>query len=256
MSRRFFMFVVAAAVLLVSAIAVFCISEDGFSEASGDPAFMPGEFNDGFRELQGPSPQGPEMPIDRDFGPRGPTEPKRYVIDAPDRQDVRPERIIDDYGRMYEEKRHLEEQGAEVFVYDPELERDGGRELADVINRVFDGAVVPEKPRNAETVEPAELPESYDVSFLEYMLEETGEDSWLGQLLSVMISQYVSNSSESEGVAPSTGREEYVLDVPSDAIREEEEEKESELFVDDLPEYVPSSVSYLTEHGFDGGTLF
>ena len=119
---------------------------------------------------------------------------------------------------------------------------------------VFDGAVVSERPKGAETVSPEQLPDTYSVSFLEIMLEQTGEDSWIRELLSVMISQYAS-SGGSEGVAPSPGREDRGIEIPSD-IMTEEDEKDPVSFVDDLPEFTPSSESYLTQHGFDGGTSF
>ena len=240
------MMVAAAALMLAAAFAVICLSDDGF--CSPDP--QNGPF-----EQQGPAPDGPRMPT----GPQQrtgvpPQEPQRYVIDAPGHPDARPDRIIDDYGRMYEEKRILEEQGAEVYVFDPELERDAGRELAGIINTVFDGTVVSERPKGAETVSPEQLPDTYSVSFLEIMLEQTGEDSWIRELLSVMISQYVS-SGGSEGIAPSPGREDRGIEIPSDIITEEDE-KDPVSFVDDLPEFTPSSESYLTQHGFDGGTSF
>ena len=253
MSRNAYIMVAAAALLFASAFAVFCVNDDVFSNAADTP--VPQAPDTGFRDEQGPVQHGTGMPPMGDKAPRA-DEPPRYVIDAPDRPDNRPERIIDDYGRMYEEKHILEDQGAEVFVYDPELERDAGKELAGVLSDMFDDMIVSEKPRDAETISSEEIPESYDVSFLEFMQEKTGKDTWLGQLLSVMISQYISNSSESEGVATSQGREDRYIEVPSDAIREEEDEREPEFFVDDIPEYIPSSESYLIEHGFDGGTFF
>ena len=253
MSRNAYIMVAAAALLFASAFAVFCVTDDVFSNAADTP--VPQAPDTGFRDEQGPVQHGTGMPPMGDKAPRA-DEPPRYVIDAPDRPDNRPERIIDDYGRMYEEKHILEDQGAEVFVYDPELERDAGKELAGVLSDMFDDMIVSEKPRDAETISSEEIPESYDVSFLEFMQEKTGKDTWLGQLLSVMISQYISNSSESEGVATSQGREDRYIEVPSDAIREEEDEREPEFFVDDIPEYIPSSESYLIEHGFDGGTFF
>ena len=182
--------------------------------------------------------------------------PPRYVIDAPDRPDNRPERIINDYGRMFEEKRDLEESGAEVFVFDPELKKDAGKELAGILTEMFDDAIVSERPQNAETITQDQLPESYDVSFLEFMKEKTGNDTWLGQLLSVMISQYTANSNESEGVAPSPGRNDRFVEIPSDMTEEEEGDDEDQSFIDDLPEFITSSESFLKEHGFDGGTFF
>ena len=86
-------------------------------------------------------------------------------------------------------------------------------------------------------------------------MDHTEEGSWLRELLSVMISQYVSSGSESEGVAPSQGRYKEISEIPPEMIKEEDEE-DPVSFVEDIPEHIPSSESYLTEHGFDGGTLF
>ena len=254
MSRNAYIMVAAAALLFATAFAVFCVSDDVFSDATDGQMPMPQTSEMRPYEAQGPL-HGHEIPPMREQGPMMNEQP-RYVIDAPDRPDNRPERIIDDYGRMYEEKRGLEDQGAEVFVYDPELKEDAGKELAGILNEMFGNAIVSERPQNAETIEPEQLPESYDVSFLEFMQERTGKDTWLGQLLSVMISQYVNSSSESEGVAASQGREDRYIEVPSDVIKEEEDEREPETFIDDIPKYTPSSESYLIEHGFDGGTSF
>ena len=254
MSRNAYIMVAAAALLFASAFAVFCVTDDVFSDAADGQMPKPQGSDMKSFEAQGPQ-HGPGMPYMKEHGPMMNEQP-RYVIDAPDRPDNRPERIINDYGRMYEEKRGLEDRGAEVFVYDPELEKDAGRELAGILNEMFDDAIVSERPDDADTITPEQLPESYDVSFLEFMQEKTGKDTWIEQLLSVMISQYVNSSSESEGVAASQGREDRYIEVPSDVIKEEEDEREPETFIDDIPEYTPSSESYLIEHGFDGGTFF
>ena len=247
--------IAAAALLFASAFALFFVLGDSDSDAAPDMGPMTIEPRSDMRDRQGFDGNGRGMGMpSAPFGDPAPTEIPRYVIDAPDRPDNRPERIIDDYGRMYEEKRGLEEQGAEVFVYDPMLERDAGKELAEIMNTVFDGAIVSERPRDAETVASEEIPETYNVSFLELMLEQTGKDTWLGQLLSVMMSQYAAANNESEGVAPSSGRHDDIIEIPSDVVREEEDETEPELFVDDIPEFTPSSESFLIEHGFDGGT--
>ena len=240
-----------AVVLLVSAIALFCYSGDDGSDA--DSILVPNVPH---------NTQGPEMreggmpPMDRPLGNEvHPQGPPRYVIDAPDRPDGRPERIIDDYGRMYEEKRALEEEGAEVFVYDPELERDAGKELAEILNDVFDGAIVPERPEGAEEISSEQLPDGYDLSFLELLLEKAGKDTWLGQMISVMISQYISESG-SEGIASYQGRDDYIPDYPDDVVKEDADDHPQEDFVDDIPGFTPSSVEFLVEHGFDGGTAF
>ena len=240
------MLAAVAAILFVSTVAVYCISDDG-SDAAFDPYAVP--FGPEHGEMQGPAPAGEHQD-------RMQQEPPRYVIDAPDRPDNRPERIIDDYGRMFEEKRGLEENGAEVFICDPELERDAGKELAGILNEMFDDAILSERPQNAEVITQDQLPDSYDVSFLEFMQEKAGKDTWIGQLLSVMISQYVSSSNESEGVAASQERDDRYIEIPSDMIREESDEGDEESFIDDLPEFVTSSESFLIEHGFDGGTFF
>ena len=258
MSRNVYIIIAVAALLFASASAMFFVLGDSDSDAVPEMESMMIEPRSEMRERQGFDGHGqgtnPEMAMSPFGSPA--SEPPRYVIDAPDRPDNRPERIIDDYGRMYEEKHNLERGGAEVFVYDPELEKDAGRELAEVINTVFDGAIVSERPRDAETVAPEQIPDSYNVSFLELMLEQTGKDTWLGQLLSVMISQYVAANNESEGVAPSPGRQDDIIEIPSDVVREEEDENEPEIFVDDIPEYTTSSELFLIEHGFDGGTFF
>ena len=118
---------------------------------------------------------------------------------------------------------------------------------------VFDGAVVSEMPRGADVISSDQLPEKHDVTFLELVMEYTEEGSWLRELLSVMIAQYV--STESEGVAPSSGRDDEIPDV-SPVMVNDTDDKESATFVDDIPEHEPSSESYLVEHGFDGGTFF
>ena len=232
-----------AAAVLASAVAVCGVPCEASAEAADPEPFGP---DTGPREGMGPKPREPGMP---------PMDgAQRFVIDAPDRPDGRPDRIIDDYGRMYEEKRQLEDQGAEVFVLDPGLERDAGKELAGAINAVFDGAVVSERPADAEP-SPLQLPESYDVSFLEEMLEQVEDDTMLAQLLSVMISQYTASGSGSGSLAPSNGRDDDVPDVPEEVV-EEDDSDEPVLFVDDVPEHVPSSVEFITVHGFDGGTFF
>jgi len=243
MSRNAFLMLALAAAVLASAVAVCGVPCEASAEAADPEPFGP---DTGPREGMGPKPREPGMP---------PMDgAQRFVIDAPDRPDGRPDRIIDDYGRMYEEKRQLEDQGAEVFVLDPGLERDAGKELAGAINAVFDGAVVSERPADAEP-SPLQLPESYDVSFLEEMLEQVEDDTMLAQLLSVMISQYTASGSGSGSLAPSNGREDEVPDVPDEVV-EEDDSEEPVLFVDDVPEHIPSSVEYITVHGFDGGTFF
>jgi hypothetical protein len=243
MSRNAFLMLALAAAVLASAVAVYGVPDEASAETAALEPFGPAP---GPREGMGPEPRGPGMP------PMG--ESKRFVIDAPDRPEGRPDRIIDDYGRMFEEKRQLEDQGAEVFILDPGLERDAGRELAGAINAVFDGAVVSEMPADSEPA-PMDLPESYDVSFLEEMLEQVEDDSMLAQLLSVMISQYTASGSGSGSLAPSNGREDDVPDVPEEVV-EEDDSDEPVLFVDDVPEHIPSSVEFITVHGFDGGTFF
>jgi len=253
MSRNIYLLIAAA--LLASAVAVFCVPGDISSDASGDPEPAPwapcGEhalspYGHGMPPAMG-------APMMRDAPPQ---EPPRYVVDAPDRPDNTPERVIDDYGRIYEEKRLLEGQGAEVFVYDPGLESDAGSELARAISAVFDGAIVSERPAGAETVPLSQPSDAHSVTFLELMLEQTGKDAWLGQLLSVMISQFVSSSSESEGVASAPGREDRIQEIPSEVTGEEEDGKDPGFVFYDVIEHTPSSEAYLIEHGFDGGTLF
>lgn len=243
MSRNAFLMLALAAAVLASAVAICGVPDEASAEAAASEPYGPAP---GPRDGQGPEPRGPGMP------PMA--EPKRFVIDAPDRPEGGPDRIIDDYGRMFEEKRHLEDQGAEVFVFDPVLERDAGRELAGAINAVFDGAVVSERPADSEP-SPLQLPESYDISFLEEMLEQVEDDTMLAQLLSVMISQYTASGSGSGSLAPSNGREDEVPDVPDEVV-EEDDSEEPVLFVEDVPEHIPSSVEYITVHGFDGGTFF
>lgn len=247
MNRKTPFMIVTAALLLALAVAMFCVSGTDSSDAGcppSEPIFGEGPYpdNDGMRAFGMPAP----------FGGPAPEEPPRYVIDAPDRPDQRPDRIIDDYGRMYDEKRALEEGGAEVYIFDPELERDAGPELARAITEVFDGAVVSEMPNGAKTI-PGNQSGRYDIEFLNLLMEKTEEGSWLRELLSVMLSQYA--STESEGVAPSAGRED-IPEVHPELIREGGDENESVFFIDDLPEFTPSSEAYLVEHGFDGGTFF
>ena len=243
------LFIIAAATLLLaSAFVVFCALGDEPSAADDGPS-------SGFMDPQAPGPEGmrmQSMPEPPDMG--APGQP-RYVIDAPDRPDRGPERIIDDYSMMYDQKQALERDGAEVFIYDPGLVRDAGRELAEAIGAVFDGSVVSEMPKGAERIDTDQLPHDLDITFLELLMDHTEEGSWLRELLSVMISQYVSSGSESEGVAPSQGRYKEISEIPPEMIKEEDEE-DPVSFVEDIPEHIPSSESYLTEHGFDGGTLF
>ena len=239
--------IAAAALLLALAIAVFCISgtdssDAGYAPAGSDFGHGPAPGDDGMQAFGIPG----------QFGGPAPGEPPRYVIDAPDRPDLRPERIIDDYGRMYDEKRALEGEGAEVYIFDPELEKDAGPELARAIIEVFDGAVVSDKPDGAITI-PGKQSGHYDTGFLDLLMEKTEEGSWLRELLAVMLSQYA--STESEGVAPSAGRED-IPEVHPELIREGEGGEEPVSFVDDIPEFTPSSEAYLVEHGFDGGTSF
>jgi len=246
MSRSAFLMLALAAAVLASALAVYGAPDDASAEATDPEPLVPGP---GPREEQGPAPRGPEG---RPMGE--PKEPTRYVIDAPDRPEGSLDRIVDDYGRMFEEKRQLEGQGAEVFVLDPELDRDAGGELAGAIRAVFDGAVVSERPEDSEPA-PMQLPESYDISFLEEMLDQAEDSTMLAQLLSVMISQYTASGSGSGSLAPSNGRDDDVPDVPDEVI-EEDDGEEPVLFVEDVPEHIPSSVEYITVHGFDGGTFF
>ncbi len=242
--------IAVAALLLASAFAVFCVFGNDSSTAGDESAF-------GFGDHQAPGLDGKGMHMqDRPEPPdmRAPGQP-RYVIDAPDRPEKGPERIIDDYGRMYDEKRALENEGAEVYIYDPELERDAGKELAEAIGAVFDGSVVSEMPKGAEKIHADQLPQEHDITFLELLKDNTEEGSWLMELLSVMISQYVSSESESEGVAPSQGRDKEIPEISPELVKEEDDD-EPESFVEDVPEHTPSSESYLTNHGFDGGTVF
>ena len=250
MTRKALFMIAAAALLLASAFAVLCVFGDESSTASDEPIF-------GFGGPQAPGPDGMDMHMQGMPEPpdkRAPGQP-RYVIDAPDRPDQMPERIIDDYGRMYDEKRALENEGAEVYIFDPELERDAGKELAEAINAVFDGSVVSEIPKGAEKIRADQLPQDHDIIFLELLMDHTNEGSWLRELLSVMISQYVSSESESEGVASSQGRDKDIPEISPEIVKEEDE-KEPVSFVEDIPEHTPSSESYLTNHGFDGGTFF
>jgi len=243
MSRNAFLMLALAAAVLASAVAICGVPCETSAESAEPEPFGP---DPGPREGKEAAPREPGMP------PKD--GPQRFVIDAPDRPEGRPDRVIDDYGRMYEEKRQLEGQGAEVFVLDPGLEKDAGKELAGAINAVFDGAVVSEMPADSEPA-PMDLPESYDVSFLEEMLEQVEDDTMLAQLLSVMISQYTASGSGSGSLAPSNGRDDDVPDVPEEVV-EEDDSDEPVLFVDDVPEHVPSSVEFITVHGFDGGTFF
>ena len=252
MSRNAYIMVAAAALLFASAFAVFCVTDDVFSDAADGQMPMPQDSD--MRSYGAQDPQhGPGM-IPKEKGPMM-DEPPRYVIDAPDRPDNRPERIIDDYGRMYDEKRALENEGAEVYIYDPELERDAGKELAEAISAVFDGSVVSDMPKGAVKISADQLPQDHDITFLELLRDKTDEGSWLRELLSVMISQFVSSESESEGVASSQGRDKDIPEISPEIVKEEEE-KEPVSFVEDVPEHTPSSESYLTNHGFDGGTIF
>ena len=250
MTRKALFMIAAAALLLASAFAVFCVLGDDSSTADNGPAFTFGD-----PQAPGPDRMGMQMQ-DRPEPPdmRAPSQP-RYVIEAPDRPEKGPERIIDDYGRMYDEKRALENEGAEVYIYDPELERDAGKELAEAIGAVFDGSVVPEMPKGAEIISADQLPQDHEVTFLELLRDHTDEGSWLRELLSVMISQYVSAESESEGVASSQGRDKVIPEISPEMVKEEEDD-EPVSFVEDVPEHIPSSESYLTNHGFDGGTIF
>ena len=239
--------IAAAALLLALAIAVFCISGTDSSDAGYAPAgpyfgHDPAPRNDGMQAFGMPG----------QFGCPAPGEPPRYVIDAPERPDQRPDRIIDDYGRMYDEKRTLEGEGAEVYIFDPELERDAGPELSRAIIEVFNGTIVSDMPDDARTI-PGNQSGHYDIEFLNLLMEKTEEGSWLRELLAVMLSQYA--STESEGVAPSAGRED-IPEVHPELIREGEDDEEPVSFVDDIPEFTPSSEAYLVEHGFDGGTSF
>lgn len=248
MTRKALFMIAAAALLLASALAVFCVFGNDSSTAGNEPAF-------GFGDPQAPGPDRMGMQnIPEPPDMRAPGQP-RYVIDAPERPDQRPERIIDDYGRMYDEKRTLENEGAEVFIYDPELERDAGKELAEAIGAVFDGSVVSEMPKGAVKISADQLPQDHDVTFLELLKDKAEEGSWLRELLSVMISQYVSAESESEGVASSQGRDKDIPEISPEIVKEEDDD-EPESFVEDVPEHIPSSESYLTNHGFDGGTFF
>ena len=247
-----------AALLLVSAIAMFCVLDSEPSDAAeGLPPHggsVPGPW-----DSRGPSPDvfgeflaaGPSVP----FGPH-PQERPRYVIDAPDRPAGMPERLIDDYGRMFEEKRGLEWRGAEVFVYDPLLEEDAGKDLAEIIRAVMDGAVVSERPGGAEAVSPSSLPDTYDVAFLGLLLEQAGEGTELGQLISAMMAQRLASGSGSEGAAPSSGREDGMCAALSELADGDEDDEDDMPFVDAVSEHTPSSESYLVEHGFDGGTSF
>ena len=254
MSRKALFILAVAALVFASAMTMFCVSDECPSDAASEYICVPAEPNPGSH-----GPGHDDMGMRAGPGPMGvqaPNGPSRYVIDVPDRPDPRPDRIIDDYGRMYNEKRALEEDGAEVFIHDPGLERDAGKELADAINAVFDGAIVPVMPKGAEVIAPSQSAEKCDVSFLELLLDEIDDGSWLRELLLVMISQYVSAESESEGVAPSTGRENDIPEISPEIIKDGDDSNVPVIFVDNIPEHIPSSESYLEEHGFDGGTTF
>ncbi len=238
---------------------MFCVSESDQSDAAMGREPMVQGPEPSFRDNHGLALHGPETAQATGPSPTGDSllqEPPSYVIDAPERPDGRPDRIIDDYGRIFKEKRNLEEQGAKVFVYDPELGTDADRELADMIDNVFDGAVVSERPAGAESFPSHQITEKEDMSFFEFMLEQTEEDSWIGQLLSIIISQYVTSQNESEGVAAPSGRDDDIPEVPSDMVHSEDDTDEDEIFIDDLAEHTPSSEVYLVVHGFDGGTAF
>ena len=258
MSRKTYLTMAAAALLFASALAVFCVFGNVSADTADDGGFGPADQPFGCPGPMGPAPDmGMRMPAEP--GPeRGVPggQPPMYVIDAPERPDAAPERIIDDYGRMYEEKRNLETEGAEVYIRDPGFERDAGEELAKAINEVFDGAVVTDAPYGAIRISPEQIPTDHDVTFFELLMDHTDEGSWIRELLSVMIAQYASSQSESEGIAPSSGRDGDVPSVSPELVREGDSEKEPESYVDDVPEHTPSSESYLTQHGFDGGTAF
>ena len=87
MSRNTNMLMCAAFLLFASAVVVFCVSEDMYSDAAG-PEPMPWDPSMDLRMEQCPSPPGPGMPPA--MGPSmmmdvPPQDPPRYVIDAPDR---------------------------------------------------------------------------------------------------------------------------------------------------------------------------
>ena len=255
-SRNAFLIMAVAAITFASALAIFCVSESDQSDAAMGREPMVQGPEPSFRDL---ALHGPDTAQATGPSPTGDSllqEPPSYVIDAPERPDGRPDRIIHDYGMMSEEKRILEEEDAEVFIFDPELEEDAGRELADLIDRVFDDAVVSEMPAGAERIPSHRITEKEDVSFYEFMLEQTEKDSWIGQLLSVVISQFVTPQNESEGVATPSGREDDIPEVPSDIVHGEDDGDEDLVFVEDLAEHTPSSVVFLVVHGFDGGTAF
>ena len=259
----------AMALILASAIAVFCVPFDDPSDAAADymsvsdsqgpvPAPIPDRHMasqyDGCAPPQKPSFDAAEP--ERPYATDGPKESPRYVIDMPGRSDDRPERIIEDYGRAYEEKRILEEQGAEVFIYDPGLMEHPDDILFKAIGSVFGGMLTSERPAGAEIVTPDRLPETHSQTFLELLSEQVGKDSWLGQMISVMMSQYVISSNESEGVASSQGREDDIPEVPADIIAGDGDDDEPDFFVYDEVEHTPSSEVFLVEHGFDSGTFF
>ncbi|MBR6205364.1 MAG: hypothetical protein IKQ60_10090 [Candidatus Methanomethylophilaceae archaeon] len=256
MFRNAFALKAMAALLLVSALAMFCVLGSDGSDAAGDSQLqhpMGLDLPDG----RGPAPSGfgqPEGPFFMDLVHLH--EPPRYVIDAPDRPGGMPERVIDDYGRMFEEKRGLEDRGAKVFVYDPGLERDAGKDLADMIRAVMDGAVVSEMPSDVEVVPPSSLPEAYGVEFLELLLEQAGEGTELGQTISAMIAQRLASRNGTEGAAPSSGREGDLPAALPESAGEGEDDEEPAPYVDVESEHEPSSEAYLVEHGFDGGTFF
>ena len=242
-------YVMLAVMAAVLALAMTVYGTDSSDSATDRQEPIPPFCN----EPPVPQFRGPE-PLDDMPGPR-PMGTPQYFVDASDRRDMSPESIIDEYGRMFEEKQRLEAQGAEFFVYDPSLEEDAGTELANAIVSVMGDSIAPAVPAGAEMISPAQLPQTYSVIFLELLSSYADDGSWLKELLAVMMEQRLCPETVSEGVAPSDSREEDIPAVTVETVPETES-GDSEGYVNDVPKPIPSSETYLTEHEFDGGSSF
>ncbi len=269
------------AALLASAVALcfsgsddssaepLCIPEAAENEESPVPATSeppaehdgiscPPEFRNGTPPAfpPGKQPEGPP-PSDSEPAPRPAhgDKPPMIVIDASGRPHS-PEEILEEYSIIYKEKVALEVEGNEVVVYDETLVEEAGEELAGVLFTIFGGAITDSAPESGSVVTPSGTSGSADAEFLIQVLANTAKGSWLESLVQEMLDKQLRNSPAYRGMVPPDTRQTEVPDPPPERLGNGTNSNDSEEYVDDVSYPIPSSESYLVEHGFDGGAPF
>ena len=251
--RSLFLVLLAAAVLAAAGSALESDATDSVSSGvHADPAHHPPAGGDAppFPE-KGPSPSGGNDP-----GLRGhPHDGKNpaIVLDAKERPDGSPERLIEDYMGLFEEKAFLESQGATVYVYDPALPDE---ELSGFIVEAMGGAVISDlslvSGPYSETAASFQASAQTGMHFLGVLLRYAeGSGSGAAELISSMLQELRGTQDAVCAASCQNGSGQYPEDMPEPPRGEEDSGSEPGFF--QVLSAVFSEETYLSSHVFDGG---